>query len=65
MNVHGLLMLADRNTYSRTSSAWAKCLWAWDVYWKVKKTQITRSDWMRAEFIKAACRRICSYLPTY
>ena len=37
----GLVMLADRNTHSRTTSAWAECLWVWVGYWKSKKSQIT------------------------
>jgi hypothetical protein len=34
----GLMMWADINTYSKTTSAWAKCLWGWEAYGKPKKT---------------------------
>ena len=43
-------MLADSNTFSRTSHSWAKCLWVWDGYWKSKRTQIT-SYWSNASRI--------------
>jgi len=39
----GLMMLGrQKYTHSRTTSAWAKCLWGWVGYWKAKKPQITR-----------------------
>jgi hypothetical protein len=36
------LCIATRHTYSRTASAWAKCLGGWVGCWKAKKSQITR-----------------------
>ena len=39
--VHGLMMLGIPK-YSRTTSAWAQCLWGWDGNWNTKKTQVTR-----------------------
>jgi len=34
------LVILDRNTHNRTTSAWAKWLWIWVGYWKAKNTQI-------------------------
>jgi len=54
-----LKMLGRQNyriTHSRTTSAWANCLWGWVGYWKAKKTQSPCIDQIPTEFIKAWCR---------
>jgi hypothetical protein len=51
----GLLVLADRNTYSRTSSAFELEM----VIEKLKRPKSPGTAWMRVEFIKAVGRRNC------
>jgi len=40
------LMTLDRTTHSRTTSAWAKCLWGWAGYWKIKSHK-SQQNWLR------------------
>jgi hypothetical protein len=52
------LMILDRNTYSRDTSAWAKCLWGWDGYWNAKRHKSTGNGQFPADLIKAGSTTI-------
>jgi len=58
------LVVTDRNTCSRATSAWVKYLWGWDDYWKAKETHITKvliksqQNWLRQKAEQFAMRSI-------
>ena len=50
----------SRQKEGRTTSAWVKCLWGWDGYWKAKKHKSPGIDQITAELFKAWRRTIRS-----
>jgi len=55
LNIRGINVVRDWKTYSRATSAWAQCLWIWNVCWKDNKTQLThvlikfQQNWLKWE----------------
>jgi hypothetical protein len=53
------LMILGRHKYAQQNHyTWAKCLWGWDGCLKAKKSQITSTDKITVELVKAGGRKI-------